>query len=63
MILFPLLVVAAATAAPAADQQRFKTCVELVDSDPQAALDSAKKNRVYIAVILALVAPEFLIQK
>jgi hypothetical protein len=33
------------------------------DGSNQAALDSAKKNRVYIAVILALVAPEFLIQK
>lgn len=42
MILLPLLVAAAATAAPAADQARFKTCVELVDTDPQAALESAE---------------------
>ncbi|MEY4889221.1 MAG: hypothetical protein RIQ75_351, partial [Pseudomonadota bacterium] len=36
MILLPLLVAAAATTvAPAADQARFKTCVVLVDTDPQ----------------------------
>ncbi len=33
------------------------------DGSNQAALDSAKKNRVFAAVTLALVAPEFLVQK
>ena len=53
MILFPLLAAAAATVAPAADQARFKTCVELVDTDPQAALDNAEKWRIEGGTVLA----------
>ncbi len=33
------------------------------DGSNQTAVDNAKKNRVYTAVLLALVAPEFLVQK
>ncbi len=54
MILFPLLAAAAATAVPAtADSARFKTCVELVDRDPQAALDAAEKWRLEGGNVLA----------
>lgn len=53
MILLPLLVAAAATTAPAADPARFKACLELVDTDPQAALDDAEKWRLDGGNVLA----------
>jgi len=33
------------------------------DGSNQTAIDNARKNRVYTAVVLTLVAPEFLVQK